>query len=278
MKHALLILTALLTLTACQNRTEATTDTSTGTAQTDTPAGTTDTPSGDTPADETPADETPAEASDPAEPATTDASAAAATPGPVPAGYTLLPALSKTPVRTFKAEPALTLQEGKDYYALIDTNRGQILADLYEQETPITVNNFVTLARNRYFDGIRFHRVIDGFMAQTGDPTSLDESKKAQWGTGGPGYSFADEFRTRLTFDAAGILAMANSGPATNGSQFFITLVPTTFLNGKHTIFGKIVQGDAVLPKLTRTMDQSNAEIPGVVADQILSVRILTKG
>ncbi|MBI0446614.1 peptidylprolyl isomerase [Deinococcus sp. DB0503] len=175
----------------------------------------------------------------------------------------------------------MTLQAGKDYYALIDTNRGQILADLYEQETPVTVNNFVTLARNHFYDGLRFHRVIDGFMAQTGDPKSADESKQAEWGTGGPGYQFADEFRSKLTFDGPGILAMANSGPATNGSQFFITFAPTDFLNGRHTIFGKVISGDDVLDKLTRTSDTSSGSetpIPGAVPDKILTVRILTKG
>ncbi|MBZ9712282.1 peptidylprolyl isomerase [Deinococcus multiflagellatus] len=263
MKHAALILTALLALTACQSKDKA----ETTTTETKT--------------------ETTTEPSTAAEPGKTDtadskpAAQAVTTPGPVPAGYTAVPELSKTPVREFKAEPAMSLQDGKDYYALIDTNRGQILADLYEQETPVTVNNFVFLARNHYFDGIRFHRVIDGFMAQSGDPKSVDDAKKTEWGTGGPGYQFADEFRTRLTFDAAGILAMANSGPATNGSQFFITFGPTEGLNGKHTIFGKVVTGDDVLPKLTRTSDTSTGQetpIEGAVADQILSVRILTKG
>ncbi|CAM3312709.1 Peptidyl-prolyl cis-trans isomerase [Deinococcus saxicola] len=250
-KNAVLILSALLALTACQKK-----------------------------ADDTAAakpDET-AAAAKPAE--TTPAVPAVTTPGAVPAGYTLVPDLTKEPVREFKKEPAMALQDGQDYYALIDTNRGQILADLYEQETPVTVNNFVTLARDHYFDGIRFHRVIDGFMAQTGDPLSVDEAKKAQWGTGGPGYSFADEFRTRLTFNAEGILAMANSGPATNGSQFFITLAPTDFLNGKHTIFGKVVTGDGALAKLTRTSDTASGQetpIAGAKADEILSVRILTK-
>ncbi|OOV14531.1 peptidylprolyl isomerase [Deinococcus sp. LM3] len=260
MKHAALILTALLALTACQQKDDATTtDTKTDTAATDTPT--------DTPATETPATDTKADAA----PAVTE-------PGRVPAGFTVVPALAKEPVRTFDAEPDMALTEGKDYYALLDTSKGQILVDLYEQETPVTVNNFVFLARNLYFDGIRFHRVIDGFMAQTGDPKSVDDSKKAEWGTGDPGYKFADEFRQKLTFDSGGILAMANSGPATNGSQFFITFEPTEFLNGKHTIFGKVVTGDDTLPKLTRTMDQSNAEIEGATADEILSVRILTKG
>lgn len=262
-KTTALILSAMLALTACQTKTD-------DTATTKPDETTTETPSTETPAAETPSTETPT-AETPATPAVTE-------PGEIPAGYTLVEPLTDKPVRQFKQEPTMALQDGKDYYALIDTDQGQILADLYEQETPVTVNNFVTLARNHYFDGIRFHRVIDGFMAQTGDPTSVDESKKAAWGTGGPGYSFADEFRTKLTFNAEGILAMANSGPATNGSQFFITFAPTEFLNGKHTIFGKVVNGDAVLPKLTRTMDQSNADIPGVKADEILSVRILTKG
>ncbi|GAA0512913.1 peptidylprolyl isomerase [Deinococcus depolymerans] len=250
MKHAALILTALLALTACQKKDDAA-------AQTD--AAQTETPATETPAKDTAAPDV-------------------SKPGPVPAGFTAVAALTDKPTREFKAEPDMALADGKDYYALIDTSRGQILADLYEQETPVTVNNFVFLARNHYFDGIRFHRVIDGFMAQTGDPKSVDDSKKAEWGTGGPGYSFADEFRQKLTFDSGGILAMANSGPATNGSQFFITFVPTDFLNGKHTIFGKVVTGDDILPKLTRTMDQSNAEIPDAKADEILSVRILTKG
>ncbi|GGS02342.1 peptidylprolyl isomerase [Deinococcus sedimenti] len=257
MKHAALILTALLALTACQKKDDATTtDTKTDTAATDT------TPATETPTTDTKADTTPA----------------VTEPGAVPAGYTEVPFLTTEPKREFKAEPDMALTEGKDYYALIDTSRGQILADLYEQETPVTVNNFVFLARNHYFDGIRFHRVIDGFMAQTGDPKSVDEAKKAEWGTGGPGYQFADEFRQKLTFNSGGILAMANSGPATNGSQFFITFEPTDFLNGKHTIFGKVVTGDDLLPKLTRTMDQNNSEVAGAVADQILTVRILTKG
>ncbi|UQN07210.1 peptidylprolyl isomerase [Deinococcus sp. QL22] len=262
MKQAALLLTLALTLTACpKNDTAATTtpeETATETPETETPAT-------------TPETETPAETA--ATPAVTKA-------GAVPAGYTLVPFLTDKPVREFKTEPTLSLQDGKNYFALIDTNRGQVLADLYEAETPVTVNNFVFLARNHYFDGIRFHRVMDGFMAQSGDPQSTDLAKKEQWGTGGPGYSFADEFRTALTFDAAGLLAMANSGPATNGSQFFITFAPTENLNGKHTIFGKVVTGDDVLPKLTRTSDSSTGQetpIADAVADEILSVRILTK-
>lgn len=258
MKYASLMLCGLLALTACQKKDEATKTTETETTKTET------TKSTET-AETKPAGETKN---------TPEVKAPAA----LPAGFKLVPFVSDKPVREFKAEPDMSLEDGKDYYAVIDTNRGQIVADLYEQETPVTVNNFVALARNHYFDGIRFHRVIEGFMAQTGDPLSVDEAKKAEWGTGGPGYQFADEFRTKLTFDGPGILAMANSGAATNGSQFFITFAPTDFLNGKHTIFGKVVQGDDLLPKLTRTMNESNEEVAGAVADRILTVRIATKG
>jgi len=237
-----LLLGGLLVLSACQNKTETTTETKTETTTTE-----------------------------------TQTDAAVTTPGPIPAGYTEVAPLTEKPVREFGAEPAMSLQEGQDYYALMDTSKGQILLDLYEQETPVTVNNFVTLARNRFYDGTRFHRVIDGFMAQGGDPQSTDPAKKDAWGTGGPGYQFADEFRSKLTFDGSGILAMANSGPATNGSQFFITFGETSHLNGIHTIFGKVVTGDDVLPKLTRTSGADGAPVEGAEADQILRVRVLTK-
>lgn len=243
----------LLTLSACQNKTETTTtttETKTETTTEKTPETTTETK--------------------------TDTASEVNAPGPIPSGYTEVKALSDKPVREFKQEPAMSLQDGADYYALVDTNKGQILLDLYEQETPVTVNNFVTLARNHFYDGTRFHRVIDGFMAQAGDPLSADETKQAAWGTGGPGYQFADEIRSKLTFDSGGILAMANSGPATNGSQFFITFEPTPHLNGLHTIFGKVVTGDDVLPKLTRNSGDAGP-IEGAVADKVLSIRILTK-
>ncbi len=240
------LLLGLLTLSACQNKTETTTETKT----------------------ETETETTKTETS-----TTTEVTA----PGAVPGGYVEVKALTDKPVREFKQEPAMSLQDGQDYYALLDTNKGQILVDLYEQETPVTVNNFVTLARNHFYDGTRFHRVIEGFMAQAGDPKSADEAQKDAWGTGGPGYQFADEIRSKLTFGGSGILAMANSGPATNGSQFFITFEQTPHLNGLHTIFGKVVTGDDVLPKLTRTSGGDGAPVEGAVADKLLSVRILTK-
>ena len=247
-----LLLSSLLVLSSCQKKAEDTTTDATETQQEETK---TDTETKDI----------------------KDVVAEVKEPGPVPAGYTLVAPLTDKPVREFQSEPAMSLQDGKDYYALFDTSKGQILVDLYEQETPVTVNNFVTLARNHFYDGTRFHRVIDGFMAQGGDPQSADETKKDAWGTGGPGYQFADEIRSKLSFNGPGILAMANSGPATNGSQFFITFDATSHLDGKHTIFGKVVTGDDVLPKLTRTQDATGAP-SSATPDEVLSVRILTKG
>jgi cyclophilin family peptidyl-prolyl cis-trans isomerase len=160
----------------------------------------------------------------------------------LPKGYSLTPYLAAKQVRTFKAVPKYTLKAKTDYMAVIETNKGRIVLDLFEDKTPITVNNFVFLARNRYFDGIVFHRVLKDFMAQTGDPTGT--------GTGGPGYQFGDEFRQAIKFTKKGDLAMANSGPATNGSQFFITFKNTDYLNGKHTIFGTVTEGMDVLDKI----------------------------
>ena len=117
----------------------------------------------------------------------------------------------------------------------IETTEGDIYADLYAEDVPKTVENFVTLAKKGFYDGIIFHRVIPDFMIQTGDPEGT--------GRGGPGYSFADEFSPNLKHDVPGILSMANSGPNTNGSQFFITVAATPWLDGRHSVFGKVTQG-----------------------------------
>ena len=254
MKNAAVLTLLLLSLAACKKAADTTsTDTKPDTTTTDTAASKPVTP----------------------------AAPAVSTPGAVPAGYTLLAPVSSKPVYKFASEPARTLKDGADYYALIDTSKGQILADLYEGKTPVTVNNFVTLARNHFYDGILFHRVLDGFMAQTGDPNTLT-GPQATWGQGGPGYAFADELRQSLKFDAPGMLAMANSGPNTNGSQFFMTFAPADFLDGKYNLFGKVVKGQDVLAKLTRTATadpSTGQEVPiaGITNDKILSVRILTK-
>ncbi len=270
MKRLALLTLLTVSLAACQKKDTVTTDTTT------TDAATTDTVKTDTATTDTAKTDTAK-----TDTAKTDAAASTATaPAPLPSGYTLVPELNKTPLRSFTKAPDNTLDDSKDYYAVIDTAKGQIVADLLEKEVPVTVNNFVYLARNHFYDGQRFHRVIDNFMAQTGDPGSTDESKKATWGTGGPGYQFPDEIRSKLVFDQPGMLAMANSGPNTNGSQFFITFAPATFLNGGYSLFGKVVGGDDVLTKLTRTAESGQGgetPIAGAVADQLLSVRIVTK-
>ncbi len=124
----------------------------------------------------------------------------------------------------------------------IETTMGDIYADLYEKEVPKTVENFVKLAKKGFYDGIIFHRVIPQFMLQTGDPTGT--------GMGGPGYSFADEFSPNLRHDKPGVFSMANSGPNTNGSQFFITQVPTPWLDNRHSVFGQVTQGMDVVNKI----------------------------
>ena len=117
--------------------------------------------------------------------------------------------------------------------AIIKTNKGEIKLNLFPDIAPITVLNFITLAKTGYYNGLKFHRVIEDFMIQGGDPTGT--------GAGGPGYQFGDEFKEGIVFNKKGLLAMANAGPNTNGSQFFITHVPTEWLNYKHTIFGEVV-------------------------------------
>jgi peptidyl-prolyl cis-trans isomerase A (cyclophilin A) len=128
--------------------------------------------------------------------------------------------------------------------ATINTNHGAIVIDMFPKEAPKTVDNFVTLSRDGFYDGVIFHRVIPNFMIQGGDPTGT--------GAGGPGYKFEDEFDPSLRFDKPGLLAMANSGPDTNGSQFFITTAPTPHLNNAHTIFGKVTQGQDVVEAISR--------------------------
>ena len=129
--------------------------------------------------------------------------------------------------------------QGPRPQAIIETSKGRIVIELYKDEAPKTVENFVTLATKGFYNGLIFHRVIPGFMVQTGDPTGT--------GMGGPGYTFADEFAPSLHHDGPGVVSMANSGPNTNGSQFFITLAATPWLDGKHAIFGHVIEGQEVV-------------------------------
>ena len=130
-------------------------------------------------------------------------------------------------------------------YAHFDTSMGKFTFELFEQQAPNTVGNFVKLAEKNFYDGVVFHRVIDGFMIQGGDPTGT--------GRGGPGYQFADEIHPQLKHTSEGILSMANAGPNTNGSQFFITLAPTPHLDGRHTVFGKVTEGMDIVKKIGKS-------------------------
>ena len=151
--------------------------------------------------------------------------------------------------------PAMQIDPKKQYKARMETDKGTMVIELFANKTPITVNNFVFLSREGYYDGVIFHRVIDTFMVQGGDPTGT--------GRGGPGYKFGDEFDASLKHDKQGILSMANAGPGTNGSQFFITHGPTPHLNGKHTVFGQIVEGLDVLMSIP-ARDPGNVNAPAV--------------
>lgn len=126
--------------------------------------------------------------------------------------------------------------------ATIKTNKGTIKLDLYDDKAPKTVENFETLAKKGFYDGLKFHRVIPDFMIQTGCPNGT--------GTGGPGYKFKDEFHKDLKHDGPGVLSMANAGPNTNGSQFFITHVATPWLDGKHSVFGRVTEGQDVVDSI----------------------------
>ena len=137
--------------------------------------------------------------------------------------------------KQWKTPPAMSIDPKKTYKISMETTRGTIELELYPQFAPNTVNNFVFLTKEGYYDGVVFHRVIANFMVQGGDPTGT--------GTGGPGYKFGDEFTNNPLKHERGVLSMANAGPGTNGSQFFITHSPQPHLNGRHTVFGKVVSG-----------------------------------
>jgi len=141
--------------------------------------------------------------------------------------------------KRYSAPPTMTIDPKKNYTATFDTSRGSIVCDLFAKDAPVTVNNFVFLARENFYDGTKFHRVIENFMVQGGDPEGS--------GRGGPGYRFEDEVRNNPHKHQVGSLSMANAGPNTNGSQFFITHVVTDWLDGKHTVFGQVKSGQNVV-------------------------------
>jgi cyclophilin family peptidyl-prolyl cis-trans isomerase len=157
-----------------------------------------------------------------------------------------------------KSQETKTKKESKEMtVAVMKTNMGTIELELYADQTPKTVENFVGLANKKYYDGIIFHRVIANFMIQGGDPTGTGRGGQSLWGK-----PFADEIVPSLTFDEPGILAMANAGPNTNGSQFFITVAPTNWLDGKHTIFGKVINGMDVVYAISKVQTSKPGDKP----------------
>lgn len=209
-------------------------------------------------AQETPAPATP-------EPAATTAPATGGT------SQTATSAPASTPAATsrvsgartsYSSLPAMILDPGSDYVANFRTSQGNFTVNLFATQTPVTVNNFVFLAQQGFYDGLIFHRVIENFMIQGGDPTGT--------GGGGPGYQFQDEIVAGLVFDAPGKLAMANAGPGTNGSQFFITVAATDWLNGNHTIFGEVTEGQSVVSAISRvSTNNRDAPLQRVVIERI---------
>jgi cyclophilin family peptidyl-prolyl cis-trans isomerase len=175
--------------------------------------------------------------------------------------------LIKLGERQFANCPSMNIDPDKQYIATLETEKGEIVLQLYPDKAPMAVNSFVFLARQGWYDGITFHRVLPGFVAQTGDPSAT--------GQGNPGYLFDNEIDPALKFDQAGILGMANSGPDTNGSQFFITYAPAPNLDGGYTVFGRVLSGMDVLQALTPRDPQPGVHLPP--GDKLIEVTIEEK-
>jgi len=175
------------------------------------------------------------------------------------------PSASSSKPKTYSEPPPMAIDTGKEYTATIETEKGDIIIKLFASDVPVTVNNFVFLARDGFYDNTTFHRVIPGFVAQGGDPTGT--------GRGNPGYTFADEFTDHT--HVAGALSMANSGSNTNGCQFFITYTPQHGLDGKHTVFGQVIEGMDILESLTPSDPIKNK--PDFKGDRIIRITIKEK-
>jgi cyclophilin family peptidyl-prolyl cis-trans isomerase len=169
--------------------------------------------------------------------------------------------------RQFTQCPPMTIDPTRQYIATLHTEKGDVVIELYADKAPLAVNSFIFLARNGWFDGVTFHRVIPGFVAQAGDPSGT--------GFGTPGYAFRNEISPDLTFDGPGVVGMANAGADSNGSQFFITYAAQPSLDGSYTIFGHVIEGMDVLTSLTARDPSQNADLPP--GDKILSVTIEEK-
>jgi cyclophilin family peptidyl-prolyl cis-trans isomerase len=169
--------------------------------------------------------------------------------------------------KMFTECPQVTIDIAKKYYATLQTEKGDVVVELFPAKAPVTVNSFIFLARKGWFDGNIFHRVIPGFVAQAGDPSGS--------GYGGPGYAFGNEITVDMRYDKPGLLGMANAGPDSNGSQFFITFAPQPMLDGRYTIFGQVITGLDVLEKLAPRDPSSGQALPP--GDKILKVTIEEK-
>lgn len=153
--------------------------------------------------------------------------------------------------------------------ATIKTNKGDIVLELFGDKTPKTAGNFTKLASEGFYDGTKFHRIIAGFMIQGGDPQTKDDALSSLWGTGGPGYQFEDEIVPGLS-NVIGTISMANSGPNTNGSQFFINVGDNTFLDGKHAVFGKVVEGlDIVMAISQAEKNQRDVPVEAIILEKV---------
>ena len=161
------------------------------------------------------------------------------------------------------------ISSSENMTAIIKTNFGEIKLELFNSDAPKTVENFIKLSESNFYDGTKFHRVIKGFMIQAGDPLTKDDSLKDSWGTGGPGYSFADEIHSNNK-NIAGTISMANAGPDTNGSQFFINTEDNNFLNTKHTVFGKVIEG----MEIVREIENVATEGPDQPVDNVIIEKI----
>ena len=169
--------------------------------------------------------------------------------------------------KQFDECPPMTIDQSKEYFATVKTEQGDVVLELFAEQAPLAVNNFVFLANQGWYDDVTFHRVLEGFVAQSGDPTGT--------GFGGPGYAFSNEIVPELNFDEAGLVAMANAGPDSNGSQFFITYGPTPQLDGGYTIFGRVISGMDIVEGLKLRDPAQGLDLPP--GDTILGVSIEEK-
>jgi cyclophilin family peptidyl-prolyl cis-trans isomerase len=232
----ILIVVALLTLAACDSPSEP------AVSDAETPS----TPALALPEEEAEPDATPVPGEDDPDPV------------PPPVEYASGSASELPPAERdglYSEPPPMTIDPSRHYYATLKTEQGDIRVQLFADRAPVTVNNFIFLANEGFYNDTTFHRVLDGFMAQAGDPTGT--------GAGGPGYDFEDEIHPGMVFDQAGLLAMANRGPNTNGSQFFITFGPADWLDWRHTIFGKIIEGEDVLGRISLRDPATQPNTPG---------------